>query len=77
MKYLLTSATVPLRLIYIGDVFMVISLATVTCDSHYLLALATLGEASEIEMILNAKVSNEGDIAMRYHVCFHVQTSPV
>jgi len=39
-----------LRLVYIGDVFMVISPATETCDSHYLLALATLGEATEIEM---------------------------
>jgi hypothetical protein len=36
---------------------------TATCDSHYLLALATLGKATEIELILKAKVSNEGDIA--------------
>jgi hypothetical protein len=35
-------------------------------DTHYLLALATLGGMTEIEMILIAKVSNEGNIAMQY-----------
>ncbi len=50
-------------LIYIGGLFTAISSATATRNSHYLLALATLGEATEIEMILMAKVSNEGDIA--------------
>jgi hypothetical protein len=44
-------------------------------DSHYLLALATLGEATEIEMILIAKVSNEGNIALRYRRHFFIQTS--
>jgi hypothetical protein len=35
-----------------------------TCDSDTLvLALATLGRATEIEMILIAKASKEGDIA--------------
>jgi hypothetical protein len=33
-----------LRLIYIGDVFMAIMPVTVTHDSHYLLALATLDD---------------------------------
>jgi len=31
-------------------------------DTHYLLALATLGSVTDIEMILIAKVSKEGDI---------------
>ncbi len=66
-----------LRLIYIGDVFIVISPATATRDSHYLLALATLGKATEIEMILIAKVSNVGDIASRYWGHFHIQTLPM
>jgi hypothetical protein len=56
---------------------MVISLATATRDSHYLLALATLGDATEIEMILITKVSNEGDIASRYGGHFCIQTSPM
>ncbi len=51
-----------LWLIYIGDVFTRILLATETRDSHYLLPLATLGKVTEIEMILIAKVSNEGII---------------
>jgi hypothetical protein len=59
-----------LRLLYIGDVFMAISPATVTRDSHYLLALATLGKVTEIEIILIAKVSNEGDIASQYRGSF-------
>jgi hypothetical protein len=46
-----------LRLIFISDVFTAISPATATRNSHYLLALATLGEATEIEIV---KVSNEG-----------------
>ncbi len=45
-----------LRLIYIGDVFTAILSVIATRDSHYLLALATLGEATEMEMILIAKV---------------------
>jgi hypothetical protein len=56
---------------------MAISPATVTADSHYLLALATLGKATEIEMILIAKVSNEGDIATQYCGHFRLQTSPM
>ncbi len=52
-----------LRLIYIGNVFTVISLVTATYDSSYLLALTTLHKATEIEMILIAKVHNEVDIA--------------
>ncbi len=35
---------------------------TMTCDT-LVLAMATLGEATEIEMIPIAKVSKEGDIA--------------
>jgi hypothetical protein len=41
------------------------------------LALASLGKATEIEMILIAKVSKEGDIALRYCWLFFVQTSPM
>jgi hypothetical protein len=66
-----------LRLIYIGDVFTAIWLAAATCDSHYLLALATLGKATEVKMILIAKVSNEGDIATQYCGHFRLQTSPM
>ena len=51
-----------MRLVYIGNVFTVILPVTETHDSHYLLALATLGDATEIEIILIAKVSNEGNI---------------
>jgi hypothetical protein len=67
----------PLRLIYIGNVFMAILPGTVTRDNHYLLALATLGEATEIEIILIAKISNEGKIALHFCRHFHVQTSPM
>jgi hypothetical protein len=42
----------PLWLIYIGDVFMAILPVTVTRDCHYLLALATLGGATEIGSFL-------------------------
>jgi hypothetical protein len=56
---------------------MAISPATATRDNHYLLALATLGKVTEIEMILIAKKSNEGNIALRYRGHFHVQTSPM
>ncbi len=41
-----------LMLVYTGDVFMAISPATATRDSHYLLALATLGDATEIGLFL-------------------------
>ncbi len=41
-----------LRLDYIGNVLMVILLATSTCGSHYLLALTTLGDATEIGSFL-------------------------
>ncbi len=41
------------------------------------LALATLGDVTQIEMILIAKASKEGDIMLQYHRCYHVQTSPV
>jgi hypothetical protein len=40
-----------------------IMLATTTYASDTLVALATFGEATDIEMILIAKVSMEGDIA--------------
>jgi hypothetical protein len=67
----------PLSGVYIGEVGTIM-LATMTSNSNTLvLALATLGEATEIEMILIAKVSKEGDIASRYHRCFHVHTSPM
>jgi hypothetical protein len=56
---------------------MAILPATETRYNHYLLALETLGKATEIEMILIAKVSNEGYIASLYHGHFHVQTSPM
>jgi hypothetical protein len=45
------------RLVYIGDVFAAKSLAKATCDSHYLLALATLGGMKEIGSFPLAKVS--------------------
>jgi hypothetical protein len=41
------------------------------------LALATLGNVTQIEMILISKASNEGDIALQYLRCYHVQTSPM
>jgi len=41
------------------------------------LALATLGSVTEIEMILIAKVSKEGDIAMQYLGHFCIQISPM
>jgi hypothetical protein len=44
--------SVPLRLIYIGVVFTMILLAAATRDSHYFLALATLGDATEIGSFL-------------------------
>ncbi len=45
-------------------------LATMTRDSNTLVyALATLGGATEIEMILIAKASKVGDITSRY--CRH------
>jgi hypothetical protein len=46
-------------------------------DTHYWLALATLGGTTEIEKILIAKVSKEGDIVTLYLRCFHVQISPM
>jgi hypothetical protein len=56
---------------------MAISPATATRDSHYLLALATLGEATDIEMILIDKVSNEGDIASQFCGHFRIQALPM
>jgi hypothetical protein len=45
-----------------------ITLATMTHNSGTLvLALATLGRATEMEMILIAKSSKEGVIASQYH----------
>jgi hypothetical protein len=52
-----------LRFVYIGNVFTVILLVTATCDSSFFLALTTLDKATEIEMILIAKVHSEVDIA--------------
>ncbi len=50
--------------------------ATMTCDTDTLeLALATLGEATEIEMILIAKLSKEGNITSQYCGHFRIQTS--
>ena len=46
--------------------------ATVTI----VLALATLGDVAQIQMILIAKASKEGDIALRYHWQFCSQTLP-
>jgi len=41
--------------------------ATMTGDSNTLVfALATLGKATEIEMIIMAKVSKKGDIMLRH-----------
>ena len=52
--------------------------ATMTHNSDTIvLALATLGKATEIEMILIAKVSKEGDITSQYHGHFCFQTSPM
>ncbi len=41
------------------------------------LTLATLGEMTQIEMILIAKSSKEGDITFLYQGHFHVQASPM
>jgi hypothetical protein len=67
----------PLSGVYIGEGGAIMP-ATMTSNSDTLvLALAALGEATEIEMILIAKESKEGDIASQYHGRFHVQTSPM
>jgi hypothetical protein len=47
--------------------------ATVTI----VLALATLGDAMQIEVNLIAKASKEGDIALQYRRRYRVQTSPM
>jgi hypothetical protein len=39
--------------------------------------LATLGNATPIEMILIAKASKEGDIMSQYCQCFCQQTTPM
>jgi hypothetical protein len=53
-------------------------LATMTLNSNTLvLALAILGIATKIEMILVAKASKEGNIASGYHRRFCVQTLPM
>ena len=44
-------------IVYNGVVFKAITTATATRDSHYLLALATLDNATEIGSFLLAKVS--------------------
>jgi hypothetical protein len=63
--------------VYIGE-GGAIMLATTTCDSDtFVLALATLGEATEIEMILITKVSKEGNITTQYCGHFHLQASPM
>ncbi len=50
--------------------------ATMTSDiDTLLLALATLGKAPELEMILIAKVSKEGDNTSQYHRHLGVQMS--
>jgi hypothetical protein len=41
------------------------------------LALVTLGDAMQIEMILIAKASKEGNIALQYHRRYCVQTWPM
>jgi hypothetical protein len=46
-------------------------------DTHYLLALATLGIVTEIEMILIAKVSEEGNIMTRYRRHFNINLANV
>jgi hypothetical protein len=52
--------------------------ATTTGNSDTLaFALATLGKPTEIEMIIIAKVSKEGDVTLQYPGRFHVQTSPM
>jgi hypothetical protein len=57
---------------------MVIMPATMTRNSNTLvLALATLGKAIEIEMILIAKAGMEGDMTLQCQRRFCVQTSPI
>ncbi len=41
------------------------------------LALATLGNAPQIEMILIAKASKEGDITLQFCGCYQIQTWPM
>ncbi len=68
---------VPLSGVYIGEGGVITPL-TRTCDSDTLVvALATLGEATEIETILIAKVNKEGNIASRHRRHFCIQTSPM
>jgi hypothetical protein len=63
--------------VYIGK-GSAITLATMTRKSDTLvLSLATLGRATEIEMILIAKANKEGIIVSLYRRHFHVQTSPM
>ncbi len=50
-------------------------LATATCN--IVPALASLGDATQIEMILIAKASMEDNISLQYRRCYHVQTSPM
>ncbi len=42
-----------------------------------LLALASLGDATQIGLFLFAKVSKESDIATPFHWRFLIQTSPM
>ncbi len=42
-----------------------------------LLVLATLGGTTEIEMILIARASKEGDIVSQNHACYREQTLPM
>jgi len=63
--------------VYIGE-GGAITPVTMTHDSDSLvLALATLGEATDIEMILMAKVSKEGNFVSRYCGHFCIQTLPI
>jgi hypothetical protein len=49
-----------------------------TCDSDTLvLALATLGGVTEIEIMLIAKANKEGNIASQYRRSYRVQTLPM
>ncbi len=41
------------------------------------LALATLGNTAQIEIILIAKASKEGDITLQFCGCYQIQTWPM
>jgi hypothetical protein len=66
-----------LWIIYIGKCYAITPTITRVTATLILLALANLGDGTQIGLFLFAKVSNESNIATRYHGHFRVQTSPM